>query len=129
MGWVLKKRIPIRYLNNNQKKFIYENYLQGETSGRKKTPEQITRQMKTAIDQNGNKRFTAKEFLTKRQVTTQFSKLVSKKRNHDIESYLQSVAETENDDEVIWKENDIIEDLEMTETYNLLASIETDINF
>jgi hypothetical protein len=117
MGWALKQRKQHHHLNIKQKTFILNAYIIGENSKRKPTSEILVQAMKTALNDSGAPLFCHDEYLTKQQIASQFSKLASKRKNNQVESYLKSTLNRNIDDEMdeeVWN----IQQLEDEEYFN-----------
>ncbi|GBN99953.1 hypothetical protein AVEN_267369-1 [Araneus ventricosus] len=77
VGLFLQEKM-IDFQTNKQKEFALENFNFGETTGQKQTPEQVQHAMRTGI-QEGKKRFSTEEYLSKVQIQSLFARFASKK--------------------------------------------------
>ena len=64
-GWALPTRSSFRY-STNQKKILYELFMQGEKNNKKLTPEQVQQEIR--------KKLSIEEFVTSRQVKSLYSR-------------------------------------------------------
>ena len=62
-GWTLPKRKHTK-ISYKQRKFAYDEFMAGELSGRKTSPEKVIGKMRSARDEEGNKLFILAEYLT-----------------------------------------------------------------
>lgn len=81
MGWALQKpRTGGSKFSENVKLYLTERFDFGESTGRKADPSQVAADMRTARADNGTRRFSRDEWLTKRQVQGFFSRLSAARR-------------------------------------------------
>jgi len=73
-GWALPKRASVRF-SLKQKNFLYNEFMTGETTGKKQTPESTAKRMRSLRDDNNNKMFVPSEYLSKEQITSMFSRM------------------------------------------------------
>jgi hypothetical protein len=73
-GWALRQAKKSKPFNKNQKAFLEEKFMIGETSGHKLDATTLSRQMRTAKDSKGQRRFTLEEFLSTKQIKGYFSR-------------------------------------------------------
>jgi hypothetical protein len=73
-GWALPKRSNVRF-SLKQRKFLYEEFMAGETTGKKQTPEGTVKKMRSLRDENNVKMFIPGEYLTKEQIASMFSRM------------------------------------------------------
>ena len=66
MGWALPKRSFSRF-NYHQQIYIYDIFIEGETTGRKAAPEKVALEMKN-LRIDGEKYFSSKEYLRATQI-------------------------------------------------------------
>lgn len=90
-GWALKKSKASARFNDRQKNYLNDKFLIGQATGHKVNPEDVSREMRYAKDNSGNRLFTIDEFLTSRQIQSYFSRTASKLKG-------QSVGTTPNDE-------------------------------
>lgn len=73
-GWALPIRKRGR-LNESGKQFCFEKFQEGKLSGKKYSPQSISKQMREAIDvASGEKRFTTDQYLTINQIKSLLSR-------------------------------------------------------
>ncbi|XP_076111669.1 uncharacterized protein LOC143079930 [Mytilus galloprovincialis] len=80
MGWALKKERKVVRFSDNVKSYLSNIFEKGERSGIKANPSTVVRNMRVARDENGNKRFTPKEYLELGQIASFFSRLAVMQR-------------------------------------------------
>ena len=81
-GWALKQmKKPYRF-NEKQKSYLLDKFNIGQETGRKMDPEVVAREMRREKDSNGERVFAMAEFLTPLQVSSFFSRLAAKTRQH-----------------------------------------------
>ena len=75
-GYALPKRTKTRFIEAQQQ-FVYKEFQRGEYSGKKVKLEAFVLKMRSCQDENNidNKIFTPKEYLTKEQISSIFSRL------------------------------------------------------
>ena len=56
----------------------------GETMGNKSDPNQVSKDIRNARKENGERRFQREEWLTKMQIKGYFSRLAKQRRNREI---------------------------------------------
>ena len=80
MGWALKTiKKKVRF-SKKQTEFLTDQFQKGEQSGRKSDPQEVSKAMSLARDQEGKRRFQPDEVLTSQQISGFFSRLTAKKR-------------------------------------------------
>ena len=67
-----------------QRTFVNDEFMAGELSGRKISPEKVIGKMRSARDEDGNKLFIPAEYFTQEQVISLFSRVASKKRSGEL---------------------------------------------
>ena len=72
---------PYRF-NEKQKSYLLDKFNIGQETGRKMDPEVVAREMRREKDSNGERVFAMAEFLTPQQVSSFFSRLAAKTRQH-----------------------------------------------
>lgn len=82
-GWALPKRSNKRF-TYKQKKFLYDEFMMGEESGRKTTAEKVVQKMRKATV-NLKKMFATDDYLTQQQVTSAFSRMSKMFRNGNLQ--------------------------------------------
>ena len=104
-GWVLPKRKHTKF-SYKQRKFACEEFMAGELSGRKTSPEKVIGKMRSVRDEDCNKLFIPAEYFTREQVISLFSRMASKKRSAELsqpnplqEDNLEPLEEQDVDDE------------------------------
>ena len=79
MGWALKSSQGGKTrFSDKQRDYVTSKFQIGEETGQKASLAQVSRMMMTAKDASGNCMFSSSEFLTVQQITSFFSRLVSK---------------------------------------------------
>jgi hypothetical protein len=127
MGFALKTRKPSVHLNLKQKKFVYQEFLEGEKTGKKISAEKFVLKMRNVVSKTGKKLFLPHEFLTKQQTMSQFSKLAAQRKNNKIEEYLSS-AQTINVTDEDQEEFDLRKQIEKNFELDFLNTVKNDIN-
>ena len=125
-GWAIKKRKPATRFNATQRKYLTEQFIKGETSGRKANPEYVAKDMKTYTE-DGHKVFKADEYLKRSQIASFFSRMAASRRKATSANEVDQVeAEAEDDDLSTFEEyeDDDIMDQAM-EHFDFLDNLET----
>ena len=73
-GWALPKRKHTKF-SYKQRKFAYDEFMAGELSGRKTSPEKVIGKMRSAREEDGNKLLIPAEYFTREQVISLFSRM------------------------------------------------------
>ena len=80
-GWALRQQAKGKTrFNDRQKKFLVDKYEEGESTGTKYKPEELSREMRILRDGQNRRVFTVAEFLTPQQIQSFFSRLTAKRR-------------------------------------------------
>ena len=96
MGWALKTSQASRArFTDKQKNYLLSKFLIGEQTGQKLNGSSVARSMMSARDENGDRLFTSREFLTGQQIASYFSRLASKRALQSSQSF-----QSESDDEI-----------------------------
>ena len=97
-GWALKNPRKSTRFNDAQKKYLEEKFQLGQQTGHKKSPEQVSRDMRFAKKADGSRLFSRDEFLTAQQIQSFFSRMASKLRNAVVtsDSDLRAIEEEQN---------------------------------
>ena len=81
VGWALPKpRAGYSRFNEKVKNYLTIRFDLGEQTGRKADPQQVSNDMRKATDEQSNRLFDSKEWLTKSQVRGFFSRLAATRR-------------------------------------------------
>ncbi|XP_052691901.1 uncharacterized protein LOC128169907 [Crassostrea angulata] len=81
MGWALKKERKSARFSDDLKSYLSDIFLQGESSGAKVHPSLVAKNMRVAKNENGEKRFSANQYLAVGQISSFFSRLSALKKN------------------------------------------------
>ena len=110
--------------NATQRKYLTEQFIKGETSGRKANPEYVAKDMKTYTE-DGHKVFKADEYLKRSQIASFFSRMAASRRKATSANEVDQV-EAEADDLSTFEEyeDDDIMDQAM-EHLDFLDNLET----
>ncbi|XP_063418195.1 uncharacterized protein LOC134700982 [Mytilus trossulus] len=76
LGWALKKDRKNHRFSEKVKVYLKGVFDEGESSGNKANPVNVSRNMRVCHDGDGMKMFTPKEYLQPSQITSYFSRLV-----------------------------------------------------
>ena len=110
MGWALKSsQTKKKRFNDKQKQYLTQLFNLEEATGHKANAADVAKSMMTAKDNQGEKMFSSKEFLTARQITSFFSRLARKRKlpgsttddeqddddmeSAELEDYIQELSE------------------------------------
>ena len=97
-GWALKQmKKPYRF-NEKQKSYLLDKFNIGQETGHKVDPEVVAREMRREKDSNGERVFSMAEFLTPLQVSSFFSRLAAKMRQHPVVQTVEDIIAA-NDEE------------------------------
>jgi len=77
-GWALKGTKKATRFNENQRQFLDNRFQIGQESGHKADSEKVSRDMRYATRDNGERRFNVEEFLTAQQIQSYFSRTAAK---------------------------------------------------
>lgn len=80
-GWALKGTKKATRFNENQRQYLDDKFQIGQESGHKADPERVSRDMRYARGDNGQRRFKVHEFLTAQQIQGYFSRTAAKLRH------------------------------------------------
>lgn len=80
-GWAIRQTKKTTRFNENQKSYLDDKFLIGQSTGIKADPQQVARDMRNARTENGRRRFIIAEFLTPQQIKSYFSRKASKTKN------------------------------------------------
>ena len=80
MGWALKSsNVRRSRFSSKQKDYLMKLFKIGEVTRRKANPMDVSKAMRSARDESGNRLFTNTEFLTPKQVASFFSRVAASK--------------------------------------------------
>ena len=77
-GWALKGTKNATCFNENQRQYLDNNFQIGQESGHKADPKKVSRDMRYARRENGERRFHEETFLTAQQIQNYFSPTAAK---------------------------------------------------
>ena len=77
-GWALKGTRKVTRFNENQRQYLNNKFQIGLESGHKADPEKLSRDMRYARRDNGERRFHVEEFLTVQHIQSYFSRTAAK---------------------------------------------------
>ena len=77
-GWAFKGTRKATRFNENQREYLDDKFQIGQESGHKSDPEKVSRDMRYARRDNGERRFDVEEFLTAQQIQSYFSRTAAK---------------------------------------------------
>ena len=83
-GWALRASKKSTHFNENQKNYLDKKFKLGQETGYKEDSSQVASDMRRAKNENGERRFAFGEFLSPRQIKSNFIKVNSKKRTGGI---------------------------------------------
>ena len=125
-GWALPKRKHTKF-SYKQRKFAYDEFMAGELSGIKTSPEKVIGKTRSVRDENGNKLFIPVEYFTQERVISLFRRMASKKRSGELsepielqEDNLEPLEEQDVDDE---SDSELFEDENETMVEELLNDV------
>lgn len=81
MGWALKKERKSARFSDDMKSYLSDIFLQGENGEAKVHPSVVAKNMRVAKNENGEKRFSANQYLAVGQISSLFSRLSALKKN------------------------------------------------
>ena len=79
-GWALRKARAANRFSVQVKTYLMEQFMIGENTGRKVTPQEASTRMRSMRDSSGEKVFTKEDWLTVQQITSYFSRLAAMKK-------------------------------------------------
>ncbi|KAL9981740.1 hypothetical protein ACROYT_G010483 [Oculina patagonica] len=77
-GWALKVPKKASRFNDNQRQYLDAKFQIGQETGHKSDPEKVSRDMRYARKENGQRLFQVDEFLTAQQIQGYFSRTAAK---------------------------------------------------
>ena len=80
-GWALRGAKKTVRFNENQRQYLDDKFEIGQESGHKADPEMVSRDMRYARTEKGQRRFTVDEFLSAQQIQGYFSRAAAKLRH------------------------------------------------
>ena len=80
-GWALKGSKKAARFTADQRKYLEDKFRIGQETGHKADPEQVTREMRYARNERGERRFKVDEFLTAGKIQSFFSRTVARLRH------------------------------------------------
>ena len=72
-GWAIRQTKKATRFNENQRSYLDEKFLIGQSTGIKADPWQVARDLRNARTESGKRRFSIDEFLTPQQIKSYFS--------------------------------------------------------
>lgn len=109
-GWALKKTRKFARFSSKVKDFLHRVFQEGEESGRKAIPVEVSQRMKSLRNSTGEKFFNPDEWLQPSQINSFFSRLSLNAKARDIKDepeeddhlreILQSIYEEEERDSI-----------------------------
>ena len=105
-GWALRSSKKATRFSDNQRRYLDSKFKVGQETGLKLDPEDVSRDMRYARNQDGEKLFTVSEFLTAKQIQSYFSRKASKLR-HSPSDYAESEEEAEVDEDLTAVEEEV----------------------
>lgn len=83
-GWALKARIVNVRFSENFRSYLIAKFDLGERTGMKADPEHVSSEMRCAKSENGERRFTRQEWLSKTQIAGFFSRLSASRKKSTV---------------------------------------------
>ena len=125
MGWALRKLRKAPQFSEKQVEFLVDVFMEGEKTNRKMDPLTVADKMRTATDENGEKRFSTSEYLRREQTASYFSRLAaSKRKDGDLNSpdinTVDDALPTAEEDEDLCDMEQCLEDMQVDEEMMLL---------
>ncbi|KAG1698324.1 hypothetical protein GQR58_005771 [Nymphon striatum] len=120
-GWALKPKRKQTRLTPKQKRFVLDSYLEGERTGKKTTAKKVVSLMRSAKDQQGTKMFSAKDYLSREQVISQFSQFTAKQKRGEILETTDSHDSTNQQEDENIEQDDEVEELENVQESDVQA--------
>ena len=80
-GWALRGTKKTTRFNESQRQYLDDKFQIGQDSGHKADPEMVSREMRYARTENGQRRFNIEEFLNAQQIQGYFSRAAAKLRH------------------------------------------------
>ena len=77
-AWALRQTEKAARFNANQRSYLDEKFLIGQSTGIKADPSQVACDLRNARTGSGKQRFSIDEFLTPQQIKSYFSRKVAK---------------------------------------------------
>ena len=93
IGWAQTRSKRSNRFPEKVKRFLVEQFMIGEETGRKVTPAEGANRMRSLRDDAGNRLFEKSEWLTEQQVTSYFSRLAAMKRMSQLPTAVESLEE------------------------------------
>ena len=123
-GWALKQSKNVVRLNENQKAYLDERFKIGQTTGLKADPLQVSRDMRHARTENGERRFTMNEYLSSQQIRSYFSRTARKNKSLAEEKVVEDQESIEEESAYCLARHNILEECQlkhpiMCDTHNI----------
>ena len=83
MGWAINKTTSSTQFPQKVKDYLTARFLIGERSGCKADPSQVEKDMRTSTHPSSERKFNRKEWLTKTQIKSFFSRLAASRRKEN----------------------------------------------
>ena len=93
IGWAQTRSKRSNRFPEKVERFLLEQFMIGEETGRKVTPAEGANRMRSLRDDAGNRLFEKSEWLTVQQVTSYFSRLAAMKRMSQLPTAVESLEE------------------------------------
>ena len=77
-GWAIRQTKKAARFNENQRSYLDEKFLIGQSTGIKAHASQVARDLRNARTESGKRRFSIDEFLTPLQIKSYFSRKAAK---------------------------------------------------
>ena len=77
-GRAIRQTKKAARFNENQRSYLEEKFLIGQSTGIKADPSQVARDLRNARTESGKRRFSIDEFLTPQQIKSDFSRKAAK---------------------------------------------------
>ena len=77
-GWAIRQTKKAAQFNENQRIYVDEKFLIGQSTGIKVDPSQVARDLRNERTESGKRRFSIDEFLTPQKIKSYFSRKAAK---------------------------------------------------
>ncbi|CAB3984487.1 Transposon Tf2-6 poly [Paramuricea clavata] len=121
-GWALHQVSTRKRFSKEIRVYLTENYDVGEKTGCKLNPGQVARDMRTAKDEAGLRKFKREEWLTKSQIQSFFSRITANRRKQT--GQVEEDEDGVSDEEHLAYSEDLIYEECMQEQQKLKANLE-----
>ena len=114
-GWAVKKTRKSTRFSDKVKLYLRDVFLQGEETGKKASPADISSKLKNLRSEDGKKLFSKEEWLTTQQVASYFSRMSVLNKSGRLRLSDEEVTDGTNEDEAMKEREEMVYEIEIRE--------------